>query len=173
MSFDVERPKKQPAALYRNVKCDGCGEPLRNVGPSVEGSDAWPCLQPDDALILELVGGYGMAIDPFGDATDSDLAKIICGKCLPKLCEQWPCFMETIQKHCSSSLGHHCSKERKFVWRTYSDCCNSVCEKCGQHIGSFTGKRQDSTDEYSRPIGICYRCNHEGPCPRAWEGTVP
>lgn len=124
MSFEVEILPRHPEKIYRNVTCDGCGFALKNMGPIRDDPNEWEHLMPDDALILRLDGGYGMAIDPYGNTSQDELTKLLCGDCTRKLCEQWPAIAKTVQAHCSSTLGHYCSKERKFVWKKLSNCCS-------------------------------------------------
>jgi hypothetical protein len=171
MSFDVETLPRQPKKLYRNVKCDGCDIDLKWVGHPSDDPKVWEdYLQADDTLILNLEGGYSMAIDPCGDATEQELKILFCGKCTKKLCEQWPAIAKTVMKHCSSSLGHHCSKERKFVWRTCSDCCNTYCKECGRSGCSQIGIEYDNDIYYSRRIIDCSQgCGYQGSGIWEWE----
>lgn len=166
MTYDVERLPWQPEKLYRNVKCDGCGAALAPVTPPL-GDGAWLSLQPDDALEVRLVGGYGMAIDPIDESVD-DLTLLFCQACLPRLCEQWPAFGRILMEGCSSTLGHHCSKERAFVWRDYSGCCSPVCRVQGCAVTSLSGEREVPGDRYSRPMGKCEN-GHKQACGWAWE----
>jgi hypothetical protein len=105
MSYDVV-VVDQPQKLYRNVRCDGCSAVLKHVEPSLVRDDGtWECLQPDDALVVCLNGGYGMAIDPCVGSTESELTQLFCGTCVKKLCTQWPSIARVVEKFCSSSLG--------------------------------------------------------------------
>lgn len=169
MSFSVEIAPGTTARLYRNVTCDGCGASLKNAGLSLDDG-AWECLQPDDGLEIHLVGGYGMAIDPCGDASEADLTKLFCGACTKKLCEQWPAIAEVVIEHCSPTIGHHCSKERTFAWRTYSGCCDAFCAKCGRRGSMYRGLDVE-TDRYSRRVIDCSigGCGYVGPGKFSWE----
>lgn len=167
MPFDVEHLPKQPERLYRNVTCDGCGAALKPVYTDRDDG-AWSCLQPDDALEIHLVGGYGMAVDPF-DADRHELINLFCAACVQRLCAQWPSIAKIVQAHCSASLGHHCTKERAFVWRTYAACCGSLCAKCGAY-GSWQLGLETEGDIYSRRIVKC-ACGHVGPGKWEWERT--
>lgn len=173
MTFKAERVEVQTTVhknVYKDVRCDGCNCELCYAAmPCEEDEGFWPGLQPEGALQIKLSGGYGMAIDSFGeDLTPDDLVKLFCSKCLEKLCAQWPCFASVVEAHCSSSIAHHCSKERKFVWRAVSECCSVYCAKCSQLATSFTGERQDDSDAYSRHVVAC-ECGHEGPGTWGWE----
>lgn len=146
MTFKVETLPRQPKQKYYDVTCDGCNVEVKKVF-----SDEY--LQPDDCLILRLEGGYGMAIDPDGDGSSDPLyTKIFCKDCLMRLCEQWPTFQKTIENGCSSSIGHHCSKERKFVWKP--SCCHMYCKGCGRD-GSYMVGLENPDDIYSRRIVNC------------------
>lgn len=167
MGFEVETLPKHPEKIYRNLICDGCGSKLKNIQPVFDNTDGWSCLQPDDALILNLEGGYGMAIDPC-HALEQELTKLFCGLCVQKLSQQWPCIAETIQNHCSTSLGHFCAKERQFVWRTLSHCCYVYCSRCGEFAGTRLNL-SDSSDRYSRIIINCSECGSSLPGLWSWE----
>lgn len=152
---------------YYDVTCDGCNIPLEQIGPEEE-EGGWRCLQADDALILNLEGGYAMAIDPI-DASKDDLTTIFCGECTRKLCEQWPAISKIVRKNCSFSLGHECSKERKFVWKSLTDCCYSYCVKCGRSGTLYMGL-ENPEDRYSHPIIDCLTgCKNIGPAIWSWE----
>jgi len=60
------RPKL--TTVYYEVKCEKCAKVL----PEQEGFTNEHNLQYDNALILELHGGYGMFIDPVGLESDGD-----------------------------------------------------------------------------------------------------
>jgi len=163
MGFDVEILPRKPDKIYSNVTCDGCGKATKNIS-----SDEY--LQPDDALILRLEGGYGMAIDPCCDntLTDSKYTKIFCKLCLKKLCEQWPTFLKTIQEGCSSSMAHHCSKVRSFIWEPIS-CCATYCNGCGRS-GSYIVGLEIEGDIYSRRVVNCLTgCGLVAPGIWSWE----
>lgn len=180
MSFDVE-VVRQPEKLYRNVKCSGCEVALTPVSGGIREDGAWEHLQPDDTLVLKLDGGYGMAIDPMGEASESDLTILLCRNCTPKMCEQWPAIAKVVQEHVSSSLGHHCSKEKKFVWRPYSDCCYIYCSNCG--VSAMNERvwveipdelnpgytKYVEHDRYHRWDVKCKKCGVEGPSVWGWE----
>lgn len=70
--------------------------------------------------------------------------------------------------HCSSSLGHHCCKEKKFVWRTLTNCCYDYCSNCGSH-GSLTHGLSVEDDIYSRRIVDCRHCGTVAPGVWSWE----
>lgn len=97
MSFDVEHLQKQPEHVFRNVRCDGCNEPLQLVGEQALAREdgSWPCLQPADALEVILDGGYGMAIDPI-DTPELARTLLFCKACTAKLCTEWPAFARII-----------------------------------------------------------------------------
>lgn len=154
--------------LYYDVRCDGCNSLLRKICPRHDGEgEGWECLQADDALILNLEGGYGMVIDPV-DASEDELKTIFCGECTRKLCNQWPAISKIVERNCSSSLGHKCSKERKFVWKSLTDCCYIYCSNCGRS-GSPYGL-EDPEDIYSRRIVNCLTgCKNIRPGIWHWE----
>lgn len=95
MSFKVERVKV-PSYLYRDVKCDQCNIELKSVSGFCEPDGAWHYLQPEDALMIHLSGGYGMFIDPM-TASESDLTIILCKECASTLCQTVPIFDEKIK----------------------------------------------------------------------------
>lgn len=164
MGFEkIVVPKK---VMYRNVTCDGCGEALKQVD-GVDSED-WDFLQPDDALILYLDGGYGMFIDSI-HASEEELTKILCCECAKKFWELFPKIGESLKKHLSASVGHKCSKYRKFVWRTISECCVSYCSKCGRDGTMIVGREIDG-DFYSHEIVNCITgCKYIGPGIWGWE----
>lgn len=178
MSFEVEHIRA-PQKLYRNVKCSGCDAPLKPVFTDRDDG-AWTHLQPDNALILLMDGGYSMAIDPCGDASESDLTIILCEKCIPKMCEQWPCIGRVVQVHISSSLGHDCAKEKKFVWRN-SKCCDIHCPQCKSWAANDRIWETIPDEEnpgytknvlhgpYHRWNIKCKKCEFQGPSVWAWE----
>ena len=168
MGFDVEVMPRQPAKLYRNMTCDDCGCVLKPVYSGRDDGTA-ECLQPDDGLEIHLMGGYGMAIDPIHDATEQDLTILFCAKCTIKLAQLYPRIAECLKKH--GGLGHHCSKEKQYVWRTYSECCDSYCNSCGKFGSSSMGMEVED-DLYSRSIISCLDCGHEGPGLWAWEHPI-
>lgn len=84
MSFEQERTNV-PKYYYRNVRCDWCNSELKMV---CESQEPYKYLQPADALILELRGAFGMAIDPITELPNTIL--ICCKNCLPKLCKENP-----------------------------------------------------------------------------------
>ncbi len=119
-------PAPRVYASYRNVRCDGCNVELRPVTPTNEDG-SWSSLQPDDALEIKLIGGYGMAIDPC--RTFEGETQVFCKDCVRKLCEQWPSIAKVVMEHCSSSLGHDCQLTKKFEW-TPCNHCDIYCRVC-------------------------------------------
>lgn len=77
--------------------CYSCDEPL----PSEDDTD----YQFDNALWIQLHGGYGMFIDDFGDRLGpygtkgprGEYVVVICHKCAHKLCETVPFFERLIE----------------------------------------------------------------------------
>lgn len=82
MSFDREKTNV-PEYYYRNVKCDWCKSELKMV---CESKEPYRYLQPEDALILQLQSGYGLAVDFVSNQPNTTL--ICCKVCLPKLCQE-------------------------------------------------------------------------------------
>jgi hypothetical protein len=64
--------------LLDETFCDGCGKKLQPVCPSDNNH-----FQMKDALLIYLVGGYGMAIDNTGPF-EHDVCVIICLDCVEK-----------------------------------------------------------------------------------------
>lgn len=155
MSYNVKYPVS-PSAKYTDVTCDGCGIQLKPGGPIAEYGSAWNSLQPDDSLIVHLVGGYGMAIDPCVDFTEQEFNILFCRDCTIKLCDQWPVIAKTVKKHCSSSIGHSCYKEESWVWKPYSDCCRLYCSGCGK---ASSDVKENPNNVFSRPELDCRTCN--------------
>ncbi len=170
MTFDVEKSEKsREGKLYRNVRCDGCDEPLTMHRTSDEFPEGvWDSLQyAEKAILIELDGSYFMAIDPCHEEDYADLTKIFCVKCLEKLCGQWPCFAKVIEDGCSSGVGHHCTKERKFIWSNNAHCCHDHCASCGILV-SNDKILLDEKDIYSRKSTTC-KCGVTAPCKWDWE----
>ncbi len=157
--------------MYANVACDGCGKALLPVAPDTVTTDGlWRYLQPLDTLELQLVGGYGMAIDPI-DVGPDDLRQLFCVDCTKELCRHWPSIAVLVKRECSDSIGHHCSRERRFVWRSLSDCCTVYCD-CGRFGSCFVGVEDENDLYYSRRIIDCLYCGRRGPGKWAWEGDA-
>lgn len=174
MTFEIQtKSTSKVENVYHNMRCDGCDSLLKNSHRhALDGSDEYVCngaLQPDDALILKLEGGYGCAIDPCCDTSKNQLfIKMFCKTCLKKLCEQWPTFQKTVETECSSSIGHNCSKLRKFVWE--QPCCYGYCEGCGRKESYTIGLEIDN-DIFSRRIIKCFDCGLTAPGIWNWEIT--
>lgn len=152
---------------YYDVTCDGCNDRLLSATPVLVHEDGgWPCLQPDDALTLNLSGGYGEAIDPFGYAAEDDLRIVLCNKCTIRMCDEWPAIKKIVQQHCSPSLGHHCSRSKQFEWSSAYDCCRVFCSKCGRNATTlfFNGR-------YERRTAKCF-CGVTALGIWKWEATV-
>ncbi len=144
MPFDMDPQPQNPKFYYRN--CDGCDAPLKYVGPEAKDG-AWTSLQADDALMIQLSGGYGMAIDPCMEPEPA-LTQLFCAKCCERLCAQWPSIARVIERHCSSSMAHHCTKTKSFVW-TPSTHCDEYCSACGR----WGANNRVWDYETSKPIG--------------------
>jgi len=174
MSFEVEIVQS-PSNKFYNVTCDGCGIALKSATrphgvTQTEDGEVWDCLQPEDTLIVNLQGGYGCAIDPMGDLLPSEETLLFCLECTRKLGQQWPAIGKTIQKACSASVGHHCSKVKEFVWETLVGCCGNFCSSCGED-GSYSIGYEVENDRYSRRIVQC-DCGFVGPSKWGWEMTL-
>lgn len=164
MTFVVkEIETKQNVKVYGEYKCDGCYKDIKVTfcDQEVEYSRSF---QPDDALIVKLDGGYGCAIDPMCEDDYKDLTKIFCKKCLKKLCLQWPTFFAVIRNGCSSTIGHHCSKTKKFSWKNSSNCCRTYCSKCGDSGGYYVQQ-----NENGRYLKECYVCKTTNEFLFGWE----
>jgi hypothetical protein len=74
-----------PAYTFSDVKCDWCGQPVKMVA---ESQEPYRYLQPEDGLVIEVSGGYGMAYDPLGSEENSTL--LCCKNCIPQLCQYNP-----------------------------------------------------------------------------------
>lgn len=173
MPYDVEHVRVSPKK-YSNVRCCSCDIPLRNLNfDSCDFSSPTTTsgyLQPNDALIIKLEGGYGMMIDPF-DETDDTLSVLLCRTCAIDLCEKCPPIKKIVQRNICSSIGHECTKERAFVWRP-RNCCRLSCASCSCSPGYFPDiKRENENDVYSAMIGTCSSCKHYGRYDFAWEKT--
>ncbi len=82
MSFEREKTNI-PEYYYRNVRCDWCKSELKMVA---ESKEPYRCLQPEDALIIQLQGAFGMMIDFISNSPNTTL--ICCKACVPKLCAE-------------------------------------------------------------------------------------
>ena len=67
----------------KSLTCDDCGCAISLVFPDVEGR-TW---QGTDALLIEFDGGYGMYIDPLGEAAKQ---AVLCKDCADRLRQQHP-----------------------------------------------------------------------------------
>lgn len=74
---------------YQDVRCDGCDEPLEPVsdlGVESEDGTGWRMLQPQGGLVLEIVGGYGMAFDDLQIVSGVERPKVVfCRICTEDL----------------------------------------------------------------------------------------
>lgn len=84
MTFSKEVINHEPTKRYWAMACDFCGRELPTVYASNDDGSS-RCLQPEDALILRLEGGYGQSIDPCGHGTEEDLTMLICDPCIAKV----------------------------------------------------------------------------------------
>lgn len=81
----------RPVTVYRDVRCDraGCGKAL----PVQEGLTDDTGLQYDNALVLQLEGGYGMFTDPEPwlprDTYDPATTLVLCHECAHELMEDF------------------------------------------------------------------------------------
>jgi hypothetical protein len=77
---------KPAVTEYSELRCDWCDRHLHQIGQAfgtLPGILDTSVLQPQDALILTLHGGYSMAIDPTYDKEDDDaLTLLICTDCI-------------------------------------------------------------------------------------------
>ena len=71
-----------------SATCDNCDTPLIHDAVASKTS-----MQFQDALVIDLNGGYGMFFDCI---TSGDPRLVLCEKCANKLIEQFPCFREAI-----------------------------------------------------------------------------
>lgn len=166
MTFEIDYVEDlQTKKVYKNVRCDGCDEPMKPV--FTKEDNVWNCLQPDDGLEIHLIGGYGMAIDPMNDPPEPII--LLCRKCVPILCEQWPAIAKIVKAHISCSLGHECSKEQKFVWRPLSPCCDIYCPQCKVWAANNWDQKQIDKREKYQPYDIICSCQYKGPANWGWQ----
>jgi len=89
-----------PTTHYTDVSCSACGTPLTHAlaSPAAASAAPWSDLQADSALRLDLHGGFGMYIDPFGLAPDEAdaLTILLCHTCADTLCTTFPYFAQAV-----------------------------------------------------------------------------
>ena len=93
MGYKTEkRTTTRETTVITGARCDSCGAELRPVRHMANEDGTWGSAQPDDALEVRLIGGYGM----YFDADESPLV-VLCKSCADQLCEQWPVFRNAIR----------------------------------------------------------------------------
>jgi len=71
-----------------SATCDNCDTPLVHDAVASKNS-----MQFQDALVIDLNGGYGMFFDSL---IRGDPRLVLCEKCANKLIKQFPCFQRAI-----------------------------------------------------------------------------
>lgn len=80
-----------------NKSCDCCGNELKPVFTHEQAPDAKVTLQYEDALQINLVGGYGMYYDDLQIPIDNQRF-IFCKDCADWLMEDFPAFKKVYEK---------------------------------------------------------------------------
>lgn len=74
--------KTQTTATFLAPSCVKCSADMKPVFPRAINEDGtWSSMQPDNGLILQLSGGYGMYIDPMQKVP----LFAMCGKCVDEV----------------------------------------------------------------------------------------
>lgn len=78
--------------VWTDVRCDECGVELKPVDINNINEDGdWCCLQPEDALELEVVPGYGQYWDGSGEGEfDSNAKILLCKDCADRVIAAMP-----------------------------------------------------------------------------------
>lgn len=109
---------------YVDVTCSACEVELKPVFPGHTDNDGvWEGLQAENALILNIEGGYGMFIENINVGPDEGLF-ILCERCVKKLMDENPWMAPFLKEHITAGVAHVCDDEQ-FVWVPYGDCMRS------------------------------------------------
>jgi hypothetical protein len=85
----VERTRR--AECFEPPHCASCQAALEPAQPVSVGDDGlWDSLQPDGALLVQLAGGYGMAVDPTDRREVDALTFLLCASCVRSFAQANP-----------------------------------------------------------------------------------
>jgi len=77
------------------MNCNSCGTELTMNSISADlhrRRDDYP--QYDNAMIIDVKGGYGMFFDPLADFNPTRYRSVICSKCANKIMDTFPWLVE-------------------------------------------------------------------------------
>ena len=120
--------------IYRDVTCDSCGAALKQVfvhDDAVPGD--WDYLQADDALHLQLSGGYGEFIDLMDPSDYEDCKLIICGTCAKALVDAFPYLKAVVIRHLNLNIGHVCN-DGELYWIPQPECTVDRYQHGWRHV---------------------------------------
>lgn len=113
----TQRRGQNDRAVYVNVRCAACQEPLEPVWPdNVDEHGQWEELLAHQALHVRLGGAYGELLDSY----DGDIEIYLCRKCTQRIAQANPWLETLLADHLDINVAHRCGDIVR--WEAQTSC---------------------------------------------------